>query len=234
VRPITLGLAYYENRGMLAVQVAAIAKLPQELRERITVIVVDDGSPTAPAALPAERPCDMRLYRMREDIPWNQDACRNLAVAEAPTDWVLLTDMDHVPTGKLWRRAIEGLLDPKVVYTFARVSAPDMAPYKPHPNSWLLTRAMYDRVGGYDERYRGVYGTDGIFAKQLRQNARKIAPLKEVLIRYPREVVPDASTTTLARKSVENELRRAAVKAQIKGSGQREPIRGLTAWDRVA
>jgi hypothetical protein len=109
-----------------------------------------------------------------------------------------------------------------------------MAPYKPHPNSWLLTRAMYDRVGGYDERYRGVYGTDGIFAKQLRQNARKIAPLKEVLIRYPREVVPDASTTTLARKSVENELRRAAVKAQIKGSGQREPIRGLTAWDRVA
>jgi hypothetical protein len=38
---------------------------------------------------------------MREDIAWNQDACRNLAVSLARTEWVLLTDMDHVPTEAL-------------------------------------------------------------------------------------------------------------------------------------
>lgn len=234
MRTVTLCLAYYENAGMLAAQVAALAALPAELREYIAVIVVDDGSPTAPARLPDIQPCPMRLYRMREDIPWNQDACRNLAVAEAPDGWVLLTDMDHVPTEKLWRRILHRDLDPSCAYTFARVSAPKMDPYKPHPNSWLMTRRLFQQTGGYDERYRGVYGTDGIFKRRLEAHVASIVPLKEALIRYPREVIADASTTTLARKSPENDARKAEVRTKIQESGVLAPARGLTAWDRIA
>lgn len=229
-RPFTLALPYYSNPGMLEIQCDALAALPHTLRRALTLIVVDDGSPV-PARLRADLPFDARLYRMREDIPWNQDACRNLGVAEAPTEWVLVTDMDHVPTEALWRRLMGGALG-GFAYTFARVNAPNLEPYKPHPNSYALTRKQFDAVGGYDERYRGIYGTDGAFRKGL-DKVTTVVALTEALVRYPREVQPDASTTTLTRKSDENARRKKALDEQIKLSGRPRPARGLTAWDRV-
>jgi len=232
--PLTICMAYYLNQGMLEHQLANLWRLPKAMREALTLIVVDDGSPV-PARLPDRLDgLDVRLYRMRVDVPWNQDACRNLAVSEATTEWVLLTDMDHVPTEALLRRAMEKPLDPQLVYTFRRVSAPALTPYKPHPNSWLMTRAMYDRIGGYDERYAGVYGTDGAFKRGVETNAKAVVEIKEALVRYPREVIADASTSTLARKGPENDALKAARTAQIKASGQRRPVRGLFAWDRIA
>jgi hypothetical protein len=68
-----------------------------------------------------------------------------------------------------------------------------------------MTRALYDRVGGYDERYAGVYGTDGAFKRGVEKNASAVIEIKEALIRVPREVIADASTTTLARKSPDND-----------------------------
>jgi hypothetical protein len=88
------------------------------------------------------------------------------------------------------------------VYRFGRVSAPRMEPYKPHPNSWALTRRTYWECGGYDERLGGNYGTDGDFLVRVR-GRRSIEELSEVLIRVPRDVIADASTTTLERKRPE-------------------------------
>ena len=229
-RPFTLALAYYSNPGMLEIQCEALAALPHVMRAALTLVVVDDGSPT-PARLRADLPFDARLYRMRVDIPWNQDACRNLAAQEAPTDWLLLTDMDHVPTEALWRRLMGGALQ-DFAYTFARVNAPKLDSYKPHPNSYAMTRKTFNATGGYDERYRGIYGTDGAFRKAL-DRVTTVVGLTEALVRYPREVQPDASTTTLTRKSDENAKRKKALDEQVKLSGRPAPLRGLTPWDRV-
>jgi hypothetical protein len=51
------------------------------------------------------------LYRMGVDVPWNMDACRNLAASQAKTDWLLLTDIDHLVPEKTWRK-ITAALDP--------------------------------------------------------------------------------------------------------------------------
>ena len=49
-------------------------------------------------------------------------------------------------------------------------------------------------VGGYDEALCGIYGTDGPFRKKLRAQAT-IVHLEDVaIVRYSREVIPDAST----------------------------------------
>lgn len=233
---ITLCLAYYENPTMLQRHLVLLNSLPADLRDAIELIVVDDGSPTRPA-LPAVTglaflDVPLQLYRMKVDVAWNMDACRNLAVSQASTPWVLLTDIDHLVPEKTWRKILTIELKDLAVYKFGRVSEPDLLPYKQHPNSWLMTRAMYDRAGGYDERFAGWYGTDGDFRNRVAGLA-PVLNLKEPLIRVPREVTPDASTTTLVRRSPENLAnldRIKADRAKIKGW---RPLRGLFPWERL-
>jgi glycosyltransferase involved in cell wall biosynthesis len=200
----TLVMAYYENHRMLIEHVRCWNELPPVIARYIHVIVVDDGSPTAPArdalqSVPRPAVASIQIWRMLTDVAWNQDACRNLGVKHASTDWLLLTDMDHIVPVDTWKRLITGKLDTRVAYRFGRVSAPTLEPYKRHPNSWALTQQTYWECGGYDERLAGNYGTDGDFLVRV-QRHRKIVDLPEVLVRVPREVVPDASTTTLTRK----------------------------------
>jgi hypothetical protein len=201
--PFTLVMAYYDNPDMLRRQFEVWHALPPAVRQHLHVRIVDDGSPR----WPAESVCttvaglaSFQLWRMGVDVRWNQDACRNVGVREAATPWVLLTDMDHIVPVETWARLMVDRIDKGVVYRFGRVTAPAMTHYKHHPNSWAMRAKTYWKIGGYDEALAGNYGTDGDFLVRTRQCA-PIVDLREVLIRVPREVCPDASTTTLERKS---------------------------------
>lgn len=238
---VTLVMPYYENAGMLTEHYRLLRMLPDDLRAHIHFVVVDDGSPTAPALI-GDPGVPLQIWRLKVDVRWNQDAARNIGVKHAPTPWVLMTDMDHIVPRGTWRKLIEGDWDAKNAYSLARVSAtpranprprmievcplaacddgchyPECAldcagrraalaadsghePDKPHPNSWFLHRSLFERVGGYDERFAGYYGTDGDFKVRLLEKAKSWVKLEEYLIRVPREVIPDASTTSYARK----------------------------------
>jgi hypothetical protein len=207
MRNFTLVMAYYMNQSMLAEHARLWQSLPAELAARLHVVIVDDGSPEHSAheamrSIGKVPVASLQVWRMLVDIPWNQDACRNLGVREAPTEWLLLTDMDHLVPAETWRRLMLGQLHKNEVYRFGRVSAPSLELYKPHPNSWAMRRTIYWDCGGYDERLAGNYGTDGDFLVRIR-GRRNIVDLSDVLIRVPREVIPDASTTTLKRKQPE-------------------------------
>jgi hypothetical protein len=205
MRRMTLCLPYYLNRGMLARQLAAIRALPRDLLDTLCVIVVDDGSPDGPAC-GAAIGCPLTIYRIEVDVRWNQDAARNIAVAHARTRWVLLTDIDHLVPRETWATLAATKLSKHYVYRFGRMTLdadgekPTLSPYKPHPNSWLMTRDMYDRIGGYDERFAGHYGTDAEFRDRVARTA-PIIMLESVLWRVPRTTIPDASTTTYTRKN---------------------------------
>lgn len=208
--PFSLVMAYYDNPNMLLEQRRRWAELPDDIAHNLHVVIVDDGSPRWPAhkvypsGLPDEfsRYGSMQLYRMKQDVPWNQDACRNLGVWKSKAEWVLLTDMDHVVPAATWRRLMCGTLNRKAAYRFGRVTAPQMTPYKYHPNSWAMRVKQYWKCGGYDEQLAGNYGTDGDFLIRVRARSA-IEDLPEILIRYPRELIGDASTTTLERKRPE-------------------------------
>lgn len=233
-RRLTMVLAYYENPTMLRLQLENISSMASEIREQLSLIVVDDCSPCHPALGVIVDFADLaiRLFRMEVDIPWNQDACRNLAVSQVDNDtWLLLTDMDHIPPEETIRAVLTNKLDPNAFYTFARVSAPDMTPYKPHPNSYVMLKAIYDLAGGYDERWAGVYGTDGAFRSRLNQIARAKA-FDQPLVRYGREVIADASTTQFERRSEDNNAKRSEFGAKIREEGG-PPRRGLFPWERL-
>lgn len=214
MRAFTLVMAYYDNGAMLVEHVKTWRGLDPEIAKRLNVVIVDDCSPKVSAmqalehaaipdanggALRLDHLGSLHVFRLGIDVPWNQDACRNIGVRHAPSDWVLLTDMDHVVPATTWRALMQGKLDSDSAYRFARVSAPNMTPYKYHPNTWAMTRAMFWQVGGYDEALAGNYGTDGDFLRRTMGQA-DVRDMKEHVIRFPREVIPDASTTTLERK----------------------------------
>lgn len=242
--PLSVVIPFYRNQGMLARQYAVWSfAWPRELKRQVEIVVVDDGSPESavdvarPAGLPA-----LSIYRVLEDRPWHQHGARNLGAHVAKGPFLLMTDMDHViPAATL--AAVLALADEGQVATFGRVDAPTGGAWrstewptmartvrpdgslKPHVNSFALSRGLYWRVGGYDEDYCGVYGTDGVFRKRLYAAAKEMHLADAPLIRVSRDVIPDASTRDVARKEgrdpgtkkrIADDKRRRGVADQIK------------------
>lgn len=243
MRNLSLVFAYYDNPGMLERQFAAWCRYPDFFKRRVEAIVVDDASPRWPA-LDVPRPeglLPLSIYRAAEDIPWHQDAARNLGAFVAADGWLFLSDMDHVLTAEnlavLWRAASST----ETFYTFDRMDVATGQPmvdgagnHKPHPNTYAMHRDLYWKAGGYDEDYCGVYGTDGAFRKQL-MKAGKHKHLAAVKVwRVSREVVADASTTTLDRKAYGGTAAKRAALQRKADAGRIGKITTLNfEWERV-
>lgn len=193
---------------MLSEQFRVWASYPDHLKSQIEVRVVDDSSPEPAADVP--RPAGLpaiaigRLSEVSDPAtpPWRQDAARNRCAHDARGEWLFLSDMDHVlPAASLAHIFAHCLDGPDVVYSFQRLDAPNLTPkldkqgrIHPHPNTYLLRRSRYWSVGGYDEEYGGIYGTDGPFRNALLAQSTLVELRDVPIVRYPREVIPDAST----------------------------------------
>ena len=240
-RAFTLVIPYYDNPTMFREQQRQWRALPAEIRDSLHVVVVDDASPTSPAKKEVDPEtaaalASFRLFRTKVDVRWNWIFCRNLGVEQAKTEWVLMTDMDHVIPSDTWRTLMREKLDSLCVYRLSRVAAPDMAERNPHPNTWVMTRHMFrERIGGYDERFSGIYGSDGIFHGRVDEWAKAIHVLDEVAIVYDDTVIADASTTRYGRKEQSDREKKEEIKREIKSMGAGyEPRRLTFPWEQVA
>lgn len=243
---LTLVMPFYDNGSMLSLQYEGWRKWPESIKSRFRVVVVDDGSENAPAgavARPGGIPA-VEIYRVCVNIPWHQHGARNLGAHVASDGWLLMTDMDHVLTpcaaGQIFDRMDGGKLDPATVYMLDRVEADTGKPTldrfdnaKPHPNSFVMTRDMYWRVGGYDEDLTGVYGTDRYFRDRVFRTARR-GHLSIPLVRYWRDIVPDASTNGLPRKEGRVPGAKERILAAKRARGEADVVKVLQfPWERV-
>jgi hypothetical protein len=222
-KSFTLVMPYYCNPEFLETQLEGWWGLPPAVRERMTAVIVDDGSPIGPAAGVLRRqslPFPIRLFRIDVDVRWNWLAARNIGLHYAAPGWVLVTDMDHVVPAATARAVIEGEHAPGVIYAFSRVEHTG-APATPHSASFLLTRAMFWKVGGYDERLSGYYGTDGDWRRRCAATA-PMEVLTDPLVRH--EFVQDSSTTRYRRKQLQD----AAVRPLIAARGKQWTPRTLS------
>lgn len=250
MRFITIVLPHFANLGMLDEQQKVWADYPPELRSRVHVVVVDDCSPKGKR--PTEKSVSVqglasfRIYRLLKHIRWNWLACRNLGAKMADTDWLLMTDIDHVLPVETLRRLLDGDLDERCAYRFARVDAPrpwpyvlaECSPYKPHNDTWLMTRDLFfhPNVYGYDERLSGCYGTSGEFKDRVFATARAHVMLPNHMIRYPREIIADASTppSVYTRKGdPKNDADLKKRKESRDKIADWKPLHGLTPWVQV-
>mgnify|MGYP001578485316 CR=1 FL=1 len=245
---VTIIMPYYDNPEMLSNQLDTIACYGRGYSDDdyilpfIEYIVVDDCSPKYPAEdvfkkqksfLAAQR-LDYRLYRTSVDVRWNWLFCRNLGAQESKYKWIVMTDIDHYIPKDTMKNLVYHEHCNKSAYRFSRKDYPELTPYKPHPNSWFMSRSLFlDKVGGYDERFSGYYGSDGEFRDRVKTKTKETYLLYDHLSRVPREIVPDASTTTYERKAEQDHLNIPRIRAEIEASQDKTPKRLTFPWQRI-
>jgi glycosyltransferase involved in cell wall biosynthesis len=238
----TLIVPYYRNARMLEEQVRVWEQYP----EGVSIILVDDGSPedarevVKASAYLAER---LSMYRILIDIPWNRGGARNLGTQEAQTDWVLHVDIDHVLPPEDAAKLLEFQPDPAKWYRFERYrkgradetrrkdSIPDEVEFgkiHPHIDSYLCTRTLYWKAGGYNEDFSGCLGGGSPFLKCMDMTAGSPRMAPASLHVYTRSTVKDASDWTLSRERVEFARRKSRMKPPYRGH---DPIR--FPWEKV-
>lgn len=225
MRKITLILPYYRSPLMLLQHLQVIEDYPPW----IWTVVIDDCS-KEPASEIVQKGDPVSLYRIDTDIPWNREGARNLGAHVAKTDWIIQIDIDHVLPAKCADSLLDFILAVEFIgkcrwYRFPRFrvgkadetrkkdAIPQDQEYgqiKPHIDSYLCTKELYWKVGGYNEDYSGCLGGGGQFLKLMKLVAGEpeLLPEDVYLEVHTRYSVPDASVDDLSRDKTEFKRRR--------------------------
>lgn len=201
---LSLVMAYYRAPLMLKRHTETWGLYSEYVKKRLRVILVDDGSPE-PITPPAVKGVEVHVFRIKQNIPWNMDGARNLAMFHCPDKFALMTDMDHLLEPGEAEKLIRNPWLRGYFYYPSRVDIHGNE-QKRHPNSFVLAVEDFWRIGGYDEDFAGYYGSDANFVKNLRGVAKPIE-VDVFALRHYQGVVPDASTSDWGRKTPEYHAR---------------------------
>jgi hypothetical protein len=205
---ITLVYAYFENGPMLDLHLAEWSKYKD--KDRWRAVIVDDCSKRDPAinhmydvGFPIE------LYRINNDIPWNQDGARNLAMTQSD-GWCLMCDMDHllpIDSAEFLESQVDKLASHRH-YNLPRYRSDGTPIDKIPPNVMIIHNDLFWSIGGYDERFCGYYGSDVNFLSRLSlKSVRGIVLRKVGLTMYSGDEIEGATTTDYGRKNSEYHIR---------------------------
>ena len=168
---VTLGYLYYCDEAALRSHLSKWSEWPAPVLQLAFFLVVDDGSPSAHEALQAltasaRARLPLAILRIHQDLAWNIGGARNLLFTMAPTEFVLMLDMDVVVPVSMATQLhtlvqsalqLEVELNRLVIFThFGRAVDKAAKPY--HPAVMLLRRSTYWKAGGCDEDFVGAHG----------------------------------------------------------------------------
>lgn len=158
-KSLTINYTYYNNPQLLKRIVSHYSDV-----DYCNFQIIDDGSPNKIEL--TSIPNDWSVYRINEDIGWNNEGARNILMETTSTEWNLLIDMDFVMETDDIKVLINLLprLDKDSVHRFNTTER-----RYPYPcNSFLITKEKFVELGGYDRAFLGMYGADvSLLAKIL-------------------------------------------------------------------
>ena len=223
---VSVVFPYYDNPEMLRFQLGHFGNYSQGALDECEIVIVDDCSPVFPARdvireydLP-----NLRLFRLGVDLPWNQDAARNIGAHEARGEYLLLTDIDHVVPESTLLELCE-IQDNLSVYTLARKTHFSDKVIPSHVNSYFLSWSLYWAIGGYDEDFWGAYGSDRLFRSRVLKSAPiKVLPNSRLEL-VTRGSIPDAKNTNFSRRpSLWRRLRSLLLRLSKKLGMRKSPV----------
>ena len=228
---LTIVMAIYGQPKMLAKQVDTIAGYSSEIQDQLSVIIVDDHGDPAVTKDEVERlRCPVQIYRVDDDINWNQMGARNLGMDRAE-GWCVMIDPDMVFQEVVIRRMLSAVQSAKrgLVYHYglhhvtgnhSEVSrnAGDLD-YR-SPNTYLLHREDFFNAGGYDEDYRGNKGYSDVQMQHVLKAFYKVERMGGVYADfYSNDKIPDAQVIWLDRSYPKNRALHMKKKATFRQCG---------------
>ena len=174
---VTLALIYYASPALLLRHLAVVGSYAPNVRSRLHLLIIDDGSPahldaasyiSARVRRELSGAHSLTIARIEQDLTWNIGGARNLAFHLAPTPRVLLLDLD-TPAPPAMIAAVLGL-SPRVAVNSpagANAGVPiahrfnrlrPTGEHKLSPAAVLMSPASYWAAGGCDEDFVGNYG----------------------------------------------------------------------------
>jgi len=178
---LTIALLYYASPAPLLRQLQQTLQYPDEIRQHITLLIIDDGSPpglTANEYIPAStNNIQIRIARITKDKAWNIGGARNLAFYLTQTRRVLLNDLDIlIPTNTMQQVMTWPTVNATyngIAHRFHRLQKDGTI--SKHPAVSLLDAGSYWNSGGCDEDLVGNYGfTDVHFWYRWKKDASRV------------------------------------------------------------
>lgn len=151
---------YQDNKEFddLSRLIEIYSKYDKEILKKIHFIFVDDCSPIDIQIDTSD--LNFTLYRIQDDIIWNQGGARNLAVTMAKTTKLIMTDLDHVFPQSVLEDLIK-MKTPKDIFKFRR--SREGKKIESHPNTFFMSKSTYFKSLGVDEAFSGHYGNEDIY-----------------------------------------------------------------------
>lgn len=213
-------MACFGQPQMMQKQMWTIAAYPRPIRNQLKVIVVDDCGD--PPFLPSGEPFDLRVFRVSENIPWNQCGCRNLVAHVADDGPMLLMDPDMVfPTEMMERmiQAAEKLPRGQVAkYGLRHVGNKELD--MTSPNTYIIHREDFLACGGYHEGYAGHKGWSDVELLDILSAFYKMRKRPDLYADfYSIREIPDAAVMGLDRSTKHNRGIRIKRHGQAKAVG---------------
>jgi len=162
MKKITIITTFYNQNDFLKKVVLDWISWTDAVRDQFSFCILDDYSETIATEVLKDTDLsnlDLSIYRVTDDIPWNQHGATNLGIQECSTEYVMVIDMDTIVSENLAVELLKlaNLNVENVAYRFNRMKK-DGSVYKIHPKVCLINKKEFWEVGGYDEDFCGNYG----------------------------------------------------------------------------
>jgi predicted glycosyltransferase involved in capsule biosynthesis len=159
--PITLLYTYYNHpKELIDIHLKEWELINKHFPNKVKYIIIDDCS-TIPLLINFE---NLTIYRILDNIKWNQGGARNLGFLLSTTNWIFCSDIDHVLPFDSFSKLY---VLPKIknnYYKIARIINTDIIVDNTEKTGggYLLSRDLFFKIGGYDEDFSGNYGFEDL------------------------------------------------------------------------
>lgn len=202
---LSLIVPYYNHPDFLKFQLHLWNNYSEKIKEEMEIILVDDGSKISIVDLPnlPPFPINLKIYRILEDIPWNEKGARNLGATVSTSNWLLHTDFDHWFDIQNLEKIINLKKEEKYIYRFQRLKYG--IPYTQHKETHLIYKEKFFSVGGFDEDFSGIWGGGAYtlyFDILLKQKKMEVFYLNDVYVNGAYlDRFHDCQVTNLSKKT---------------------------------
>jgi predicted glycosyltransferase involved in capsule biosynthesis len=179
------------------------------------LIMIDDGSvpPLCNVWESVKKSFDGVLHATNDRRPWTQPRARNIGARLACADRLLFFDIDHILTANVidacvsypgdmlrWIRRPAILdADGRIVTNREQLVAHGMTDDSPsvHMNSFMIRKPLFERLGGYDERFCLRYGGDDVDFHRRYEHLCRMGLARQPEVRGAGYVSPDPATDVM-------------------------------------